>query len=75
MKASPITSTNSARWRSPAEMMSQTAVMAGLTVSELAVEFSTALPSRCLVSRTSSVAPRIPPPAAISASRRHPFAR
>ena len=44
--------------------MFQTAVMAGLTVSELAVELSIALPSRCLVSRTSSVAPRIPPPAA-----------
>ena len=38
MKASPIRNTNSARSRSPAEMMSQTAVMAGLTVSELAAE-------------------------------------
>ena len=38
MNASPITSTNSARSRSPAEMMSQTAVMAGLTASELAIE-------------------------------------
>ncbi len=75
MKASPITSTNSARSRSPAEMMSQAAVMAGLTASELATESTTALPIRRLASRVSSVAPRIPPPAAISASRRHPFAR
>ena len=74
MKASPITSTNSARSRSPAEMMSQTAVMAGLTASELATESMTALPSRRLA-RVSSVAARIPPPAAINASRRHPFAR
>ena len=64
MNPSPITSTNSARSRSPAEMMFQTAVMAGLTASELATESITALPIRRLASRTSSAAPRIPPPAA-----------
>ena len=74
MNATPIARTNSARWRSPAEMMSQTDVIAGLTVSEAATE-STPLPIRRRSRRTNSVATRIPPPAAIKASRRHPLAR
>ena len=49
-------------------------VTAGSTVSELATD-STPLPIRRRAKRTNSVATRIPPPAAINASRRHPLAR
>jgi hypothetical protein len=54
--------------------MSQTEVRAGLTASEVASE-SIALPSRRRNRRISRVAIKIPPPALIRASRRHPLAR
>jgi hypothetical protein len=74
MNATPIASTNSARWRRPAEMMSQTDVTAGLTASEAATE-STPLPIKRRMTRMNSVVTTIPPPAAIKTSRRHPLAR
>ena len=75
MNATPITRTNSARWRNPPELMSQIAVTAGLTESELTTELTTAPPIRRLVTRRSSAAARIPPPTESIASRRRPLAR
>ena len=74
MNATPIARTKSPRWRRPSERISQTEVTAGLTVSEAATE-STPLPIRRRRTKMNSVATKIPPPAAINASRRHPLAR